>query len=187
MMDAVAANPTAGRAADEATAAEQMCSLATALLLHVTKCATTSSSISSPALSAAALQLSAVLLLLAAAEWQSRWCALTVQQQQQLLNTGPAAVDEADISDVNELLQQLGHVGTPLTRSCQLLQQQMQALCKHGQWQPQLQLLQQGGGEVLLQGLTLAVHCISADLGFRVQADLRYFRLLEVLLPRLGA
>jgi hypothetical protein len=44
-----------------------------------------------------------------------------------------------------------------------LLQLQVQQLWNDGQWQPQMQLLQQGGGKVLLQGLTLAVHCAGLD------------------------
>jgi hypothetical protein len=48
-------------------------------------------------------------------------------------------------------------------------------------WQPQLQLLQQGGGEVLLQGLTLAVHCGSLDRQLRRQTGLSVRELLQVL------
>jgi hypothetical protein len=166
----------------------EMHSLVAMLHLNVTSIAesTSDGSISSPALSAAALQLSAVLLLLAAAEWQRQWCALTVQQQE-LLKAGTAALDEAHVHEVLELRQQLAPASALLKQSCQLLQQQTQVLCEGSQWQPSLQLLQQGGGEVLLQGLTLAVHCISADCGLQDNDDLRYFRLLEVLSPRLGA
>jgi hypothetical protein len=90
------------------------------------------------------------------------------------------------------LRQQLAPASALLKQSCQLLQQQTQVLCDESQWQPQMQLLQQGGGEVLLQGLTLAVHCVSAHCGLQFNADsqsnadLRYFRLLSVLLPSVG-
>ncbi|WIA40682.1 hypothetical protein OEZ86_004380 [Tetradesmus obliquus] len=40
---------------------------------------------------------------------------------------------------------------------------EMSLLWRLGQWQPQMQLLQQGGGQMLLQGLSLAVHCGSLD------------------------
>jgi hypothetical protein len=167
---------------------KEVTTLAAMLHMHVTSIAAykRGNRISSPALSAAALQLSAVLLLLAAAELQRQWCALTVQQQE-LLNTDTAALDEAAAVDADRLRQQLASAGALLTQSCQLLQQQTAVLLDDGQWQPQLQLLQQGGGEVLLQGLTLAVHCVVADSKLRNNIYLQYFRLLEVLMPRLGA
>jgi hypothetical protein len=39
----------------------------------------------------------------------------------------------------------------------------VQQLWSNGQWQPQVQLLQPGGGQVLLQALTLAVDCAGLD------------------------
>jgi hypothetical protein len=194
MIDVIAANPIAGRTLDDMPAGEQdvlegVSSFVSVLHLHVTSIAESESdgSISSPALSAAALQLSAVLLLLAAAEWQRRWCALTAQQQQ-LLKADTAALDEAAANEVRELRQQLAPVCVLLTRSVHLLQQQTRVLWNDGQWQPPLQLLQQGGGEVLLQGLTLAVHRVSLDCAQRDFKHLnRLFNLLEVLLPSLGA
>jgi hypothetical protein len=107
----VIAKPKSYRAVDGVAAGaqdthglvEMMHSLVAMLDLHITSMGEYESdgSISSPALSAAALQLSAVLLLLAAAEWQRQWCALTVQQQEQL-QTETAALDEARVNEVSE-------------------------------------------------------------------------------------
>jgi hypothetical protein len=176
-------------AAGEQHVLKEVTTLAAMLHMHVTSIAAykRDGSISSPASSAAALQLSAVLLLLAAAEWQRQWCALTVQQQE-LLKADAAALDEpAAVVEADRVRQQLAPVSALLTLSCQLLQQQTAVLLDDGQWQPQLQLLQQGGGEVLLQGLMLALHCVVADSKLRNNIYLQYFKLLEVLLPRLGA
>jgi hypothetical protein len=192
MIDVLAAYSTAGQPLTDMPAGkqhwEEISSLVSVLHLHVQSIAKSSNhgSISSPALSAAALQLSAVLLLLAGAEWQRHWCALTVQQQE-LLNTGPAALDEAAATEANRVRQQLAPAGVLLTQSTQLLRQQNQVLWDGGQWQPHMQLLQQGGGEVLLQGLKLAVHCVDKDAAPQPNKLQRLFSLLEVLQPRLGA
>jgi hypothetical protein len=193
MIDVIAANPMAARSFNDTPASQQhweeVRSLVSVLRLHATSVAMSSSdgSISSPALSAAALQLSAVLLLLAAAEWQRQWCALTVQQQE-LLKADIAVLDAAKFSEVSRVRRQLAPSAQSLEESCHLLQQHIEVLWNDGQWQPLQQLLQQGGGEVLLQGLTLAVHCVSADSDLRSHnEDLRVWRVLEVLLPRLGA
>jgi hypothetical protein len=194
MIDVIAADPTAGHTSNGMPAGEQdvldgVSMLVSVLHLHVKSIAESSSdgSISSPALSAAALQLGAVLLLLGAAEWQRQWCALTVQQQE-LLKTETAVLDEADVIEVNTVRQQLAPARAILDQSRQLLQQQTRVLWKDGQWQPQMQLLQQGGGEVLLQGLTLAVQCVSLDQPHRgFKHAHRLLSLLEVLLPGVGA
>jgi hypothetical protein len=191
MMDVMAANPTAGRASNDIPAGkqhwEEIRRLVTVLHLHVTSVAKsqTDGSISSPALSAAALQLSAVLLLLAAAEWQRQWCALTVQQQE-LLEAAAAALDAAAVIEAGRVRQQLAPARALLDQSRQLLQQQTRVMWNDSQWQPQLQLLQQGGGAVLLQALTLAVHCVSADSGVRSHPGLSYFGLLQVVMPLIG-
>ncbi|WIA20379.1 hypothetical protein OEZ85_004801 [Tetradesmus obliquus] len=54
-----------------------------------------------------------------------------------------------------------------VTWSYRLLRTQMRLLWRLGQWQPQMQLLQHGGGQMLLQGLSLAVHCGSLDVLLR--------------------
>jgi hypothetical protein len=191
MIDVIAANTAAGRTSNDMPAGQQhweeMRRLVSVLQLHVTIVANSQSdgSISSPALSAAVLQLSAVLLLLAAAEWQRQWCALTVQQQE-LLKADTAALDEAAVIEASRMRQPLAPAAALVTQSCLLLQQQTQVLWSNGQWQPQLQLLQQGGGEVLLQALTLAMHCSSVDSGLRSHADLRYFKLLQVVMSLSG-
>jgi hypothetical protein len=188
MVNAVAAATTADHAANEVPAGEQTSSLVTMLFLHVTSFAAskTDSGISSPALSAAALQLTAVLLLLVATDWQRQYRALTVQQQEQL-NISYTALDAAAATEVRQVRQQLAPASALLTQCCQLLQQQTLMLWEDGQWQPQLQLLQQGGGEVLLQGLALAVHCSSAHCELRDNEHLQYHSLLEVLIRCLGA
>jgi hypothetical protein len=193
MIDVIAADPTAGRILNDMPAGEQDVSdgvsmLVSVLHLHVKSIAESNGdgSISSPALSAAALQLSAVLLLLAAAEWQRQWCALTVQQHE-LLKIETAALDEAAVVEANRVRQQLAAARSLLYQSSHLLQQQTQVLWQRGQWQPHMQLLQQGGGEVLLQGVTLAVHSVSLD---RPQRDFKHvhrlYNLLEVVRPSLG-
>jgi hypothetical protein len=111
-----------------------------------------------PVLSAAALQLSSQLLLMAAAFWQQNYYDLS-EQQQMLLSTGAAGASHVRLSELSSLELQLDPALQLFTSCLQLRRMQFAVLWGSGQWQPQLQLLQQGGGEVLLQGLKLAVCC----------------------------
>jgi hypothetical protein len=135
--------------------------------------------------SAAALQLTVELLLQATLCWQQEFYSLP-EEQRKLLQAddhaglvssagsgesadgsaaaGAAAAEDASISDA---------VRSLLVKCCHLLQGHLDHLWTGGQWQPQMQLLQQGGGEQLLQGLTLAVHCCSLDA--QTQQDLVAF------------
>jgi hypothetical protein len=100
---------------------------------------------------------------MAAAYWQQHYYSLS-EQQQALLSSVAAASAEVSDDKLAELtaLDQLSTIAEQLFSSCmQLLHVQIRTLWGSECWQPQLQLLQQGGGEVLLQGLTLAVHCSS--------------------------
>jgi hypothetical protein len=106
-------------------------------------------------LSGPALQLLAELLLLAAVHWQQLYHSLTGWQQL-LLNLPKAELTEARDG-------QLASAQMLLVYTLRLLQLQVEQLWNDGQWQPQMQLLQQGSGKVLLQGLTLFVHCSSLD------------------------
>jgi hypothetical protein len=109
-------------------------------------------------LSAAALQLSVQLLRMCAAYWQQTYHSLS-EQQQMLLSMGATDVAPDRMAELSRLELQLAPA-QQLFRNCmQLLHAQLSTLWGSGLWQPPLQLLQQGGGEVLLQGLTLAVHC----------------------------
>jgi hypothetical protein len=110
-------------------------------------------------LSAAALQLSGQVLLLAAVEWMRQYHSLSDEQQQLLQTPQLGSGGEAEVQARSKLML----ADDLMCMSCQLLQQQLQQLWSRGHWQPSLQLLQQGGGEVLLLGLTLAVHCGSLD------------------------
>jgi hypothetical protein len=114
-------------------------------------------------LSGPALQLTAELLLSAAVHWQQLYHNLTGRQQL-LLNLPAAEVPPAESRGIVKLRNNtLASAQTLLAYTAKLLQLQVQQLWNDGQWQPQMQLLQQGGGEVLLQGLTLAVHCAGLD------------------------
>jgi hypothetical protein len=62
-----------------------------------------------------------------------------------------------------------------------LLQLQMATLAESRQWQPQLQLLQQQGGGVLLQGLAMAAQCAKLDVQLQQDATLRPMNLLHAL------
>jgi hypothetical protein len=55
--------------------------------------------------------------------------------------------------------------------SSRLLQKQMRHLWQSGQWQQVLQLLPQGGGQVLLQGLTLVLQIMSLDAALVARAE----------------
>jgi hypothetical protein len=114
-------------------------------------------------LSGPSLQLTAELLLLAAVHWQQLYQDLTGQQQQ-LLNKQEEDLTAAEVRALHEpRSDKLASVQTLLVYCVQLLQLQVQLLWRSGQWQPQMLLLQQWGGQVLLQGLTLAVHCSGLD------------------------
>jgi hypothetical protein len=114
---------------------------------------------SSLAVPSAALQLSSQLLLQAAASWQQTYYQLSPAQQA-LLAADPAELTQAGHSSA-ELAYQLMFQETLLLCKCQcLLQTVLDVLRSKEELQQQLQLLQQqGGGQVLLQGLTLAAHC----------------------------
>uniref|UniRef100_A0A383WH82 Uncharacterized protein n=1 Tax=Tetradesmus obliquus TaxID=3088 RepID=A0A383WH82_TETOB len=143
-----------------------------------------SSSSSSPVLSAAALQLTAELLLRAAADLQRRYMLLPAEQQV-LLQAG-----EAEGDDLWPLLQAEFKLNAPaclLIQSCKLLQQQTAQLWASGQWQQLFQLLQQGGGQVLLQGLTLAVHCCRLDGHLQDSEGLAVRELLTILQPTIDS
>jgi hypothetical protein len=115
------------------------------------------------ALSRPALQLTAELLLLAAAHWQQLYHSLTGRQQW-LLNKQKAQLARDEKVGLKVLRSgKLAAAQDLLVFSMQLLRKQVTLLWGSGQWQPQMQLLQQGSGEVLLQGLILAVHCCGLD------------------------
>jgi hypothetical protein len=128
-------------------------------------------------LSVDALQLSLQLLRVCAAYWQQKYNSLS-EQQQTLLSMRAADVGPDRRSELSRLELQL----TPaqqLFRLCMLLLHvQLSTLWNTGLWQPPLQLLQQGGGEMLLQGLTLAVHCGNLH---RQMGSLDVFRVPEAL------
>jgi hypothetical protein len=114
-------------------------------------------------LSGSALQLTAELLLLAAVHWQQLYHGLTGRQQL-LLNLPEAELPAPDVGSLSEARNgKLASVQLLLVYTLKLLQLQVQQLWSNGQWQPQMQLLQQAGGVVLLQGLTLAVDCAGLD------------------------
>jgi hypothetical protein len=115
------------------------------------------SSRNNPRLAAAVLQLSSQLLPIAAAHWQLIYHSLS-QQQQQFLSNEAADLDRDRLAELQSCEQQLRPAQQVFKRCLELLQAQLSTLWRNGQWQPQMQLLQQGGGEVLLQGLTLAHH-----------------------------
>jgi hypothetical protein len=119
-----------------------------------------SSSCNNSALSAAALQQSVQLLQMTAAYWQQSYHSLS-EQQQMLLSLGAADAGPDRLAELSRLELQLESVQQLFVSCMELLHTQLIKLWGSGQWKPQLQLLQQGGGEVLLQGLTLAVHCSS--------------------------
>jgi hypothetical protein len=120
-----------------------------------------SSSSSSPVLSADALQLSADLLLRAGVEWQRQYMLLPEEQQLLLQARGVGWTHDEASDALQEARRRMHHAHKLLVACCDLLQKQMNQLWTSGQWQPQMQLLQQSGGQVLLQALPLAVHCSS--------------------------
>jgi hypothetical protein len=114
-------------------------------------------------LSAPALQVTAELLLLAAVHWQQLYNDLSAEEQQ-LLKLPAAELTPAEVEMLWDARDgPLASAQLLLVYTAKLLQLQVQLLWEGDQWQPQLQLLQQGGGEVLLQGLSLVVHCSSLD------------------------
>jgi hypothetical protein len=129
-----------------------------------------------PALSAATLQLSTQLLLRAAAYWQQQYHAvLSSDEQAKLAIDADSAL--SDLANQGRLTRALAqgkmHPATQGLKWCsQLLREQLGILWGSEQWQPQMLLLQQGGGQVLLQGLTLAVHCSGLDAQLREEKDM---------------
>ncbi|WIA32515.1 hypothetical protein OEZ86_003330 [Tetradesmus obliquus] len=103
--------------------------------------------------------LTAELLLQAALEWERQYLLLPDAQQQLVLTWG----DEYEYDDAPEAVYEVEDLMRPAHRllkgCCQLLVQQSGQLWANGQWQTLSQLLQQGGGQVLLLGMTLAVRC----------------------------
>jgi hypothetical protein len=121
----------------------------------------------------ARVQLSVQLVFLSAVHWQQIYHSFTQQQQQALL------------LDVEEQQQLEGAGGTPAAggasvaarKQLNAAQDALHYCCVYldglvirswlrEQWQPLLQLVQQQEGGVLLQGLTLALHCTSLDTEF---------------------
>jgi hypothetical protein len=152
----------------------------TAVLGHVSS--RSSSSRSQFAVSAAALQLTAELLLRTATEWQRQHARLPAAQQVALKAQQPS---EDAVQAAAAARAEIVYGDSHLHKLSQLLQAQFSLLCSSGQWQPQLQLLQQGGGQVLLQGLTLAVHCGTLDTQLQQAAAMTAPDLLLVLEPSL--
>jgi hypothetical protein len=144
-------------AGDSSCGIDNICSGLTALRISIGN-VDESSSRNHPVLSAAALQLSLQLLRVAAAYWQQHYYSLS-EQQQTLLSLSAAAVSRDRFEELLQLKVQLAPAQQLFKCCLELLHVQLLTLWGTGQWQPQLQLLQQGGGEMLLQGLTLAVHC----------------------------
>jgi hypothetical protein len=153
----LAADAAALAARDSSFGIDDICSGLTALRISIGN-VDESSSRNHPVLSAAALQLSLQLLRMAAAYWQQHYYSLS-EQQQTLLSISAAAVGHDRFEELLQLKVQLAPAQQLFKCCLELLHVQLLTLWGNGQWQPQLQLLQQGGGEMLLQGLTLAVHC----------------------------
>jgi hypothetical protein len=122
------------------------------------------------ALLAPRLQLSVHLVLLTAVHWQQIYHSLTQQQQQALLQ----APVEQQLEDANGAAAAGG--ASDAHEQLHAAQKELHACCtfvnrlwRKEQWQPLLQLVQQQEGEVLLQGLTLALHCTSLNRQFAQQ------------------
>jgi hypothetical protein len=120
------------------------------------------------AASTAELQLTVQLVALTAVHWQQIYHSLSQQQQQALLHgvevdqqdTNPAAASAGASQTPG---QQLKAAQTVLHSCCFYLADVLRYLWLNEQWLPQLQLVQQQEGAVLLQALTLALHCPSLD------------------------
>ncbi|WIA30740.1 hypothetical protein OEZ86_000807 [Tetradesmus obliquus] len=82
-----------------------------------------------------------------------------------------------------QAVQILAAAGQPLCNNALGRMQQMQQLWASGQWQQPMQLLQQGGGQVLLQGLTLAVHSSSLSSELGAAEGMALHKLLTILQP----
>ncbi|WIA12375.1 hypothetical protein OEZ85_012422 [Tetradesmus obliquus] len=125
---------------------------------------------------------SAELLLRAALEWERQYLLLPDAQQQLVLTWG----DEYEYDDAPEAVYEVEDLMRPAHRllkgCCQLLVQQSGQLWANGQWQTLSQLLQQGGGQVLLLGMTLAVRCGSLGCSLGMED----MPLLLVLKPIVG-
>jgi hypothetical protein len=142
-----------------------------------------SAAISSPTLTAASLQLTSYLLLLAAARWQQTYQQLQQKHRTLLINEESAAAAAAAAGatgivaaqaaagraidcyrqQVQEAQDRLETDALVLLHSAKLLHWHILLLQQTGQWLPQLQQLPQQGRTVLLQALTLALHCSRLD------------------------
>jgi hypothetical protein len=132
--------------------------------------------------SAAALQLTAELLLRTTIEWQRQHARLTAEQRAALVVQRPT---EDGVRAATAARARMLYGDSHPHKLSQLLQAQFSQLWSSGQWQPQLQLLQQGGGQVLLQSLTLAMHCGTLDTQLRRAGAMTAADLLLVLEPPL--
>jgi hypothetical protein len=152
--------------------------LASMLLMHSTSISAVHPD--SPMHSAEALQLSAELLLRAAMQLQLQYVQLP-ESQQALLLAGP---DQTERNPQNIPGWYALSEAHELAEVCfELLQKQVQQLWDAQQWQPQFRLLQHGAGQVLLQGLTLAVHCSSLYAPMQGLISKRVTDLLKILDP----
>jgi hypothetical protein len=161
-----------------------------ALTFHLQGHSSSSSSSSSgggggsswPALPSGTLQLAAYLLLLAAARWQPMHHYILQDQ-----GRSSAAVFGSDrASALRGLQERLTEHSTMLGNCVKLLHAAVAALRRTGQWEQQMQQLQQQqqqqqGGRVLLQGLTLALHCRNLDVQLQQQEGLGVQALLTAL------
>jgi hypothetical protein len=150
--------------------AQQMCGMVHVLHLVLTAAAADSSSRSISAsaraclmlLSGPALQLTSELLLLAAVHWQQLYYSLT-EQQRRLLAAQKAELLPDEAVQVKQIREQQVSARWLQGGTVHVLGKLMHQLWSKGQWQQVSQLLQDGGGQVLLQGLTLTVHGGSLD------------------------
>uniref|UniRef100_A0A383VEM1 MYND-type domain-containing protein n=1 Tax=Tetradesmus obliquus TaxID=3088 RepID=A0A383VEM1_TETOB len=111
-------------------------------------------------------------------------------EQRTLLYTEPAAAAaaaDAAASCIPQGREQLMAARGLIYECCVLLRIQMSHLWSSGQWQQSFQLLQQGGGQVLLQGLSLAVHCGSLDCHLLMQPGLAAADLFLFVQPAYGS
>jgi hypothetical protein len=111
------------------------------------------------------LQLTGQLVLLTAVHWQQIYRSITQQQQQQQQQQQVLLIG-AEAEQQLSQHQQLKAAENALHYCCVQLQGLVHKAWLREQWQPLLQMVQQQEGEVLLQGLTLALHCTSLDRQF---------------------
>jgi hypothetical protein len=103
------------------------------------------------------------------------------KQQQALLSIGAVDIDNDKLPELMRLELQLNEARHLLGGCMRLLTAHFAILWASGRWQPKLQLLQQGGGEVLLQGLTLAVHYSSLHCQMRTLNDFNVSEVVAVV------